>query len=591
MMRRLMIANVTILALACAVMGARVEGEGEEKDCKLAETSTKEAMDLAVKSKSESVSWAAFGAYLRQETDLTSDAAVRNMERFAKRKGCFFKCAQLVSLRQDWQDAADALAKEKDAASTSLAAAIYATAALGDYLSAEKADRCGPIPGGGKGGKGGKAKGKAKGKGGKRSKALPPPVTTVAQELFASRDPQTRRWAIMAAAYANDKTAAEAIRASAKNVRGLDPATVFYFARQGDVPDDRALVDFIKRPQRGFKAMKSPEPSLSRYGLEIPDMCLICEALGELKQERYVPILHQMLGHADVRVQCDAARAIRKVASPTSIPVLIKAVPTCSWPVLTTVCDTLGANPDKQAMVPLIQRLAKEKGRMRLDIVHALSSITGEQHGQTAEEWKTWWGKNGAEFEVDPKAAAAFRKKTLVQNIRVPGNGFFYGLTIFSDRFCYVVDTSASMRGGRIESLRDNMTGSIKMLKDHVMYNIVDFGGDVCVMYPKSLTDDKRMGVQRVEYMPLTFATRSYDAMERACFLPGLDTIYFLSDGAPVRGQTDSWLHIMRGLTIINRYRPIAVFGIDFNPSASNKKMMERMVLENYGLQESVEVL
>jgi len=588
MPQKLLTATAIVLTLVCTAPGARVEGEGEEKDCKLAETGVKEAMDLAVKSKSESVSWAAFGAYLRQEQSLSTSTAVRNMLRFAKRKGCFYRCALLVSFLPEWQDAAGALAKEKDSDATSLAAAIYATAALGDYLSAEKEERCGPMPGArSRKGKGGKAKAKGKGR---RGKGLPPPVEAVAKELFASRDPQTRRLAIMAAAYANDKTAAEAIQESLKRSRALDPAGVFYFARQGTAPADRALIDFVKRPSRRVKPVALPAPDLSRYSLEIPDLCLICEALGKLKQERYVPILHQMLAHADVRIQCDAARAIVKVGSPESIPVFIKALSTCPWPVLVTICDNLGARPDKRAVLPLIERLAKEKGRLRLDVVHALSSIAGEQHGQTAEEWREWWGKNGATFEVDADATAAYREKTRVQDVRVPGNGFFYGLTIYSDRFCYVVDTSASMRGDRIASLRDNMAGSIKMLKDHVQYNIVDFGGDVVTMYPGALTGNKHKGIQRVEYMPLTFATRSYDAMERACFLPGLDTIYFLSDGAPVRGQTDSWLHIMRGLTIFNRYRPIAVFGIDFDPSPSNQRMMQRMAAENYGLNESVEI-
>jgi len=254
------------------------------------------------------------------------------------------------------------------------------------------------------------------------------------------------------------------------------------------------------------------------------------------------------------------------------------------------VCQALSLLPDKRVGPALIQRLEQEKGRMRLDLVHALSCITGEQHAETAEGWKDWWVKNQATFEVDPAASETFRKKTRVQDVNVPGNGFFYGLTIYSDRFCYVVDSSASMKGDRIESLRESMLASLEGLKEHVMFNIVNFGGEVVILYPGAMTDDRRDGKRHIEEMDLSWGTRTMDAMEQACLIPGMDTIYFLSDGAPVRGQTQVWHEISKVLRVINRYRPVAVFMVGFEPSAGNRAAMDGISNEHYGREEPTEM-
>ena len=115
---------------------------------------------------------------------------------------------------------------------------------------------------------------------------------------------------------------------------------------------------------------------------------------------------------------------------------------------LIDVCDAIGMMPDKRMIKPLVTRLGRERGRFRQDVVYALSSIAGAQEGKTVREWVEWYKSHGENFEVDPEATKEFRSTRWVTKMSVPSYGFFYGLSIYSDRFCFVVDTSGSM--GRV---------------------------------------------------------------------------------------------------------------------------------------------
>ena len=175
--------------------------------------------------------------------------------------------------------------------------------------------------------------------------------------------------------------------------------------------------------------------------------------------------------------------------------------------------------PSKKMMPALIQRLSREKGRMRLDLVHALSSIAGEQKAQDAKSWQAWFTKNNASFTVDQSATEAYRSKKRVQDVDIASFGFFYGLGVFSNRMCYVIDSSASMRGGRIESLKGNLTDSINNLAKHVMFNLIDFGGDIEILYEGALTSDRKSALKRTEAIDLSLATRSFCSMRQGMLI------------------------------------------------------------------------
>ena len=64
--------------------------------------------------------------------------------------------------------------------------------------------------------------------------------------------------------------------------------------------------------------------------------------------------------------------------------------------------------------------------------------------------------------------------------------------------------------------------------------------------------------------MELTYGTRSYDAIERAAMIPGMDTVHFLSDGAPAGSQLASWVRMNYITGLLCRTAPVAVHLILF---------------------------
>ena len=79
------------------------------------------------------------------------------------------------------------------------------------------------------------------------------------------------------------------------------------------------------------------------------------------------------------------------------------------------------------------------------------------------------------------------------------------------------------------------------------------------------------------------------DAIERGVMLPSVDTIYFLSDGAPVRGQRKSWGLIQQLIRFNGRYRHVAMSTICFKAGKGNADSMAQVANENFGHTEEIE--
>jgi hypothetical protein len=537
------------------------------------------AAKLALRARSAGLAWAAFGAFIRQTKDLDAAASVKFVRAFARRKGMFWKACLLASFHRRHNRLTAELVEQGD---ETVAAGIALCAAQGAYL-AEQAERSyRPAPGLDVDPKR-RERRLARFARAKERVKIPP-------ALFASRDRAVLCMAVLAAAYAGQPDLKGAVNGVEKVTPAVQAAKALYLAQIGEVLDAEALKPVFEANWEFARPVRTAAPELSATDLGVPGLCTLCEAMGRMKQKGHLGLLHQALSHPDLRVRVEAARAVRRIGAPESVPVLLQRLADCQWPLLSEVAAALGAMPDARSVRPLILRLAKEKGRFRLDLVYALSSIAGGQKGRTTADWAAWWKKESDRFEVDPEATATYREATRVQDVDVPRLGIFYGLPIYSDRMCYVVDTSKSMQGDRIASLRTNMKESITQLAGHVRFNIVDFGGNVIALYDRSLVSGKRAAIKRVETMPLTFGTRSFDAMERAAMFETLDTLYFLSDGAPYYGQTDDWPDILTAVRLMTRYRPLAIFCIDFDPTAKNKRYMERLAAENYGRSESIVV-
>jgi len=78
--------------------------------------------------------------------------------------------------------------------------------------------------------------------------------------------------------------------------------------------------------------------------------------------------------------------------------------------------------------------------------------------------------------------------------------------------------------------------------------------------------------------------------MRQGAIVPEVDTVFFLSDGAPARDSMRSWDDIQRAVLMITRYCRTTFSCIDFDPKAGNQAAMIQLADDNFGKHESVEV-
>lgn len=400
-------------------------------------------------------------------------------------------------------------------------------------------------------------------------------------QLLGDANPEVVELALLSAAYLRVAGVQGKVRALEAAVPTVQAARLLYQARLQLPVDPDQVARIFSRSPAAPPEFTGLSPAFLTYEVRVPSWCLACAALGELGQDQYLKHLHAALDHADVRVRIDAARAIERIGSPQSVPVLVRHLKQGPWPVKLAVVQALATIPSADAIAPLIEQLAREKGRLRLDIIYTLSSITRGQFGQTVEHWNRWWNANKDTFRVDRERTREYRKQVRIQDLDMSDEtlGSFYEIPILSDRVIFVPDTSNSMHGEKIASLKRELSQQLKNLKPYVQFNVVNFGGIVEVMQPGKLMSSQQIkgALDKVADLRLSLGTRTYDAIETAFLFPEVDTIFVLTDGKPVGGQFVSWERIISAVALINRYRPITIHTLEFIVPGEKKARTEEM--------------
>ncbi|MDA3962872.1 MAG: HEAT repeat domain-containing protein [Planctomycetota bacterium] len=565
-----------------------------------------EAISLALSSKSQGASWNGFANYVR----LIDQPDFKRIYQFAGKKGNLNKAAQmlaaadrpevliapLVEIKATRTLAARALAAEAMMLRadidkrTFMAEASEATQTIEPLAKApKKTSKNKRKPKKQKDVADDDAKDDAK----PAQPANADPRVAWLIDLLAEKNDDIREHAMIAAAQYGLKD--EALSAAMDAVDDLEGAMLgarlLYRARTGAPITADELNAAFGKIKGAVPEIKRVDPVLADMLVRVPTPALACQAIGVIAGPEHLPLLHEALEHDDIRVRVDAATAIADIADQSSVPVLIAQLGECEWPVLIHVCRGLGRAPSAESIEPLIKELGDHKGRFRIDLIHALSSIAGSQFGrQTAEQWAEWWNEKKAEdFTVDPAATADFRSKNRVQDMSIVGALSFYGLQVPSDRFVFVLDRSASMRGDRIDNLRETSEASITEMANHVQFNIVDFGGRVAWFSESGLSRDRKDAIKYITNMPLTWGTRTFDGVEEGVRHRGIDSIVFLSDGSPVISQAPRWDDIFTATNMMNRYRPVAVWAVCFQAGKGAATSMDIWAGEHFGRSTNIE--
>jgi hypothetical protein len=240
------------------------------------------------------------------------------------------------------------------------------------------------------------------------------------------------------------------------------------------------------------------------------------------------------------------------------------------------------------AITPLIDLLPRVKGQVQYDIVTHLMAVTGQDFADDAVKWKTWWEKNQGISRPPAKSP-----------IPPPGDygrfGEYYGIPICAKRVVFVLDTSGSMRGAKLENAKTELNRAIRSLPEVVAFSLVIFNGSVRTWQRELLSADEtteQHAINLVLDQEARSNTATFDALEAAFDLDP-EAIYLLSDGAPRGGKIDDPGQIISTIATTNRVRRISIHAIgldtDVGPAtAVFARFMKALAETNWGVYRAV---
>ncbi|HLJ11174.1 MAG TPA: VWA domain-containing protein, partial [Planctomycetaceae bacterium] len=228
---------------------------------------------------------------------------------------------------------------------------------------------------------------------------------------------------------------------------------------------------------------------------------------------------------------------------------------------------------DLDAITHLINLLPRFKGLVQFDVVNHLIATTGQNFGDDAGKWTVWWAQNRGQLQQLDKS-----KMPPVGNYGKFGE--YYGIPICAKRIVFVLDTSGSMRGAKLDAAKAELIRAVKELPKEVHFSLVIFNGVVRVWQRElvAATESmKQIAVNVVLEQEARSNTASYDALE-AAFDLNPEAIYFLSDGAPRGGKIESPPEIVSTISGVNRVRRVSIHSIGIDTSVPGAAIFARFM-------------
>ena len=123
------------------------------------------------------------------------------------------------------------------------------------------------------------------------------------------------------------------------------------------------------------------------------------------------------------------------------------------------------------SVVALVDLLDTLPGEVRADVAGYLAAISRKNHGVDAAAWRAWWESEGDNFEF-PARAPFYPAPTVA-----PGDAgnAYYEIPVYADRIVFVIDTSSSMEGERMETAKRELVSVIHTLDPLVAFTVISF--------------------------------------------------------------------------------------------------------------------
>jgi hypothetical protein len=314
----------------------------------------------------------------------------------------------------------------------------------------------------------------------------------------------------------------------------------------------------------------------------------------------------------------DALGMLGEKAEP-AVGGIAKHLSSARWQLRVVAAQALGEIGSMEAVEPLVARMEVESGRVRHDLQAALKKITRDDLGLRPENWRAWWEKQKAAHggrvpgrPADTGAKPADRPDPDANY--APAK--YFGIELFGNRVAFVLDTSGSMllrftpspadqrqrtkplRGvNKYDISRAEIADSLEGLDPRSHFNVVAFSDAVSTWKKFPVPASKPNVADAVSWLENRQAdgeTNYYDALrtvldlgERLDSTPEFadtpDTITFLTDGMPTRGDITDPKTLLSWYSAQNRYARVTTHVVAFGEKGLEAEVLRALAERNWG--------
>lgn len=342
-------------------------------------------------------------------------------------------------------------------------------------------------------------------------------------------------------------------------------------------------------------------------------------ACGLMKDTVSIPALTKMVaGDSAQKAQLAAMDALGMMGEEAkeAVTTVAKQLQAEPWQLRVAACQSLGEIGSMTAVDGLIARMEVEQGHVHEEIHDALKKICRYDQGQFVAEWKKWWEREKAnrggslpERPKNPFTEAAERY--------APNTARYYGISIYSNRIGFVLDTSQSMDTNfepdtkamkglsreysgntKLQICKEEIAATLGNLSSRAHFSIIVFNTGIRsydrqpVAASQGNVDSAKSWLQS---LPPEGETNYYGGLRAALnldensrewaanFEATPDTLTFLTDGMPTQGEITDADTLLGWYTALNRYARIRTHVIAFGNKGVDIEMLRKMAEQNRG--------
>jgi len=287
----------------------------------------------------------------------------------------------------------------------------------------------------------------------------------------------------------------------------------------------------------------------------------------------------------DENLRNAAVTALGRTRDAAHEPLLVAALEHASWSTRLAAARALVELRSRAGVGALCARIAREDGRLEVELGELLTQVTGQPFRSDGKQWLRWWEAEGAswKFPSESEIAALLRQRAEREERRVSRSfrgvavdSRFFGLRIASLHVAFVVDVSGSMEEPlpgmtsgkgptRMEVAKRELLACLDALEVGTHFNILPFSGEASAWRKEEVEATVQSFEDAREFLNGLGGlggTNLFGGLELAFQDEIVDTIFLLSDGEPSAGRLTDPQEIRDEVRGWLRARPVTIHTI-----------------------------